>query len=254
MALIDKLTAIADAIRGKTGKTEEMTLDQMATEIAAIETGGGGEDLIAAHFNRTIEHYSSNEVKSVPDYAFEWNSTVQSVDFPSATKVGTSAFWHATKLNSMNIPSATTLGQGAFRSTAITHADFPLATSIGISAFTLCRQLVYVNIPKATSLLTSAFNGCKSLTSIDLPAVTTLDDQVFRGCTSLTTVILRSASVVTMKYTSVFQETPFASGGTGGTVYVPSALIESYKAATNWSALYAAGSCNFVAIEGSEYE
>ena len=42
MALTDKLTNIADAIRGKTGKTEELTLDQMATEIAGIETGGGG--------------------------------------------------------------------------------------------------------------------------------------------------------------------------------------------------------------------
>jgi hypothetical protein len=42
MALIDKLTAIADAIRGKTGKTDGLTLDQMATEIAGIEAGGGG--------------------------------------------------------------------------------------------------------------------------------------------------------------------------------------------------------------------
>jgi hypothetical protein len=41
MALTNKLTAIADAIRGKTGKTEEMTLDQMATEIAGIQAGGG---------------------------------------------------------------------------------------------------------------------------------------------------------------------------------------------------------------------
>ena len=41
MSVNSKMTAIADAIRGKTGKTEEMTLDQMATEIAGIETGGG---------------------------------------------------------------------------------------------------------------------------------------------------------------------------------------------------------------------
>lgn len=41
MALTDKLTAIADAIRDKTGGTEEMTLDQMATEINGIEVGGG---------------------------------------------------------------------------------------------------------------------------------------------------------------------------------------------------------------------
>lgn len=39
MSVNEKMTAIADAIRWKTGKTEEMTLDQMATEIGAIETG-----------------------------------------------------------------------------------------------------------------------------------------------------------------------------------------------------------------------
>ncbi len=39
MALTDKLKAIADAIRGKTGRAESLTLDQMATEITGIETG-----------------------------------------------------------------------------------------------------------------------------------------------------------------------------------------------------------------------
>lgn len=33
-----KLTAIANAIRGKTGGTDAITLDEMPTEIAAIET------------------------------------------------------------------------------------------------------------------------------------------------------------------------------------------------------------------------
>lgn len=42
MALTDKLSAIADAIRAKTGKTDSMTLAQMPTEIASITTGGGG--------------------------------------------------------------------------------------------------------------------------------------------------------------------------------------------------------------------
>lgn len=38
MALTDKLTAIGDAIRAQTGKTELLTLDQMATEIDGIQT------------------------------------------------------------------------------------------------------------------------------------------------------------------------------------------------------------------------
>lgn len=46
MALTDKLTAIANAIREKTGGTELLTLDQMPTEIAGIETGGGSSDAV----------------------------------------------------------------------------------------------------------------------------------------------------------------------------------------------------------------
>lgn len=42
MALTDKLSAIGNAIRAKTGGTELLTLDAMPNEIASIETGGGG--------------------------------------------------------------------------------------------------------------------------------------------------------------------------------------------------------------------
>ena len=47
MALTDKLTNIANAIREKTGSTEPMTLDDMADKILSIQTsssGGGGYD------------------------------------------------------------------------------------------------------------------------------------------------------------------------------------------------------------------
>ena len=37
-----KLTAIANAIRDKTGKSDEMTVDEMPSEIKGIPTGGGG--------------------------------------------------------------------------------------------------------------------------------------------------------------------------------------------------------------------
>lgn len=40
MALIDKLTAIADAVRGKTGGTDLLTLDGMAAAISGISSGG----------------------------------------------------------------------------------------------------------------------------------------------------------------------------------------------------------------------
>ena len=46
MALTDKLKAIADAIRSKTGTTEPMTLDEMVTAIANITTGSVPSDTI----------------------------------------------------------------------------------------------------------------------------------------------------------------------------------------------------------------
>lgn len=45
MSVHEKMTAIADAIRGKTGKTGQLTLDQMASEIASIKTGVGGSSV-----------------------------------------------------------------------------------------------------------------------------------------------------------------------------------------------------------------
>lgn len=45
MALTDKLTAIADAIRAKGGTTDQLTLTGMVDAINAIQTGGGGTGL-----------------------------------------------------------------------------------------------------------------------------------------------------------------------------------------------------------------
>lgn len=45
MALTDKLTAIADAIRAKGGTTDLLTLEGMVDAINAIETGSGATDV-----------------------------------------------------------------------------------------------------------------------------------------------------------------------------------------------------------------
>ncbi len=44
MALTDKLTDIADAIRRKTGGTAKLSLTEMVTEIDSISAGGGAEE------------------------------------------------------------------------------------------------------------------------------------------------------------------------------------------------------------------
>ena len=54
MALTDKLTAIADAIRAKTGKEAEMTLSEMPSEISNIQTGSNIPDGTAVTFGNVI--------------------------------------------------------------------------------------------------------------------------------------------------------------------------------------------------------
>lgn len=240
MALTNKLTAIADAIRGKTGKTEEMTLDQMATEIAGIQSGGDTamEDGLVA---RTLTEYTNDRVTTIGGHAFYSNTALTSVSFPNVTTIeGINNF------------------QGC---TALTSIDFPkLELASGGNTFRQCTSLTEVVLPSLLGFVPS-FRGCEALRQVDVtigrryPAsAPRISNTTFDGATMLNRIIIRTDEVVVLDNIGAFTGTPFASGGTGGTVYVPSALISSYQTATNWSTLYAAGTCNFVAIEGSEYE
>lgn len=58
MSVNEKMTAIADAIRGKTGKAEKLTLDQMPLEISSIVSGGGGDD----SYNNPWVSYETAEI------------------------------------------------------------------------------------------------------------------------------------------------------------------------------------------------
>lgn len=63
MALTSKLTAIADAIRAKTGETGKMTLEQMPAKIGAISGGGGGFDF--SQITTTISMFEGSEAASI---------------------------------------------------------------------------------------------------------------------------------------------------------------------------------------------
>lgn len=56
MALTDKLTAIADATRAKTGTTNQMTLDEIATAINGIS---GGKEMVHARYTMPTGAQSS---------------------------------------------------------------------------------------------------------------------------------------------------------------------------------------------------
>ena len=126
--------------------------------------------------------------------------------------------------------TVTSVGKGAFLMyDTLTSVSFPVATSIGVQAFSGCSALTSVEFPLVTSIGEQAFLYCSALTSVDLPAVTSIGTVAFYDCMSLTTMYIgtESDTVCTL--------------GVGGIpesvtdIYVPEALVESYKTAPNWS-------------------
>ena len=101
-----------------------------------------------------------------------------------------------------------------------------------------------VTFPKVAFVAGQAMESCSALTYVDLPICKSIDAKGFNKCSSLETLILRkSDAICTLANVSAFTGTKIASGE--GYIYVPSARIESYKTATNWSTFAA----QFRAIE-----
>lgn len=70
MALTDKLTAIANAIREKGGTSEPLTLDQMAAAITAIEAGGGANIKMGSFtLSQTADSYTlTHGLGAIPQF------------------------------------------------------------------------------------------------------------------------------------------------------------------------------------------
>ena len=101
---------------------------------------------------------------------------------------------------------------------------------IGNSAFYSCSALTSIELPAATSIGDYAFYFCSKLTSVSLPAATSIGDYAFYSCSKLTTLYIgtESDNVCTLSSTNAIPSSVTD-------IYVPEALVDSYKTATNWS-------------------
>ena len=103
-----------------------------------------------------------------------------------------------------------------------------------LNGFIGCTALKYCDFSGARYIQSGIFKGCVSLEKLDFPSAEQIHSNTFEGCTRLATLILRRKdAIVTLGNVSSFKGTPIESGT--GYVYVPSALVDSYRTATNWS-------------------
>ena len=106
-------------------------------------------------------------------------------------------------------------------------------TTFGSFTFYECTSITNITIPNSvTEIGGYTFQNCTGLTSVIIPeGVTTIDYAVFQNCTGLTNIIIQATTPPTLPYNNSFSNTNNCP------IYVPSASVETYKAATNWSSL-----------------
>lgn len=98
--------------------------------------------------------------------------------------------------------------------------------------------------------------------SIIFEMITNIGQNFFRDAPKLTDLVIRTDSVCTLVNINAFDNTPFASNGTGGTLYIKKSLYDhlgdgtadDYQSATNWSVILAYTNNQILPIEGSPYE
>lgn len=114
-----------------------------------------------------------------------------------------------------------------FRSYAQKVADIPVG---GADIDALIDGTLTEITSGVTSIREYAFYNCSNLTSMILPLVTSIEAYAFYGCTSLVALYIgtESDTVCTLSNSNAIPSSVTD-------IYVPEALVESYKAAANWS-------------------
>lgn len=151
-------------------------------------------------------------ITSISDYSLYNCYSLKCVAFPSGvTAVGQNALYYCYTLDRVSLPqSVTALGSNAF------YANNCLATTA---------------IPSGlTTLSTGQFRNSNSISSMTVPSsVTSIGASVFYACYGLAEVHIKRSAPPTLS-SSAFTNLPADC-----TVYVPSASLNTYKSASNWS-------------------
>jgi hypothetical protein len=189
-----------------------------------------------------------SSVTSIEYYAFYYCTSLISVNIPSSvTSIGEHAFYYCAGLTSITVDDANTAYCSVddalldkARTTLIycpegktgTYIIPSSVTNIGSYAFCSCSGLTSVTIPSSvTNIGSFGFYRCSALTKISIPAlVTDIGNAAFYGCSSLANITVNATTPPTLDGLYVFSENK-----SGRYIYVPSASVDTYKSATNWS-------------------
>lgn len=213
-------------------------------------------------------------LQTINTYAFynDNNLVMNGWQFPKAKTIGNYAFRYCYGLTGdMVLPSTvTSIGQYSFAScqnistfTATgSITTFGTYTFVGSSADHK-MTVTEIHLPNlGTSIAlngnfgsTTASYACQNLEVCDIGKAKSIAVNTFANCYRLQTLIMRRTSVTTCANVSAFLNTPLRGySSRTAEIYVPEALIDTYKAASVWSTINGYGYVTWKKIEGSIYE
>ena len=208
-----KLTALGDAIRDKAGTTGKMTLDEMATAVEGISTGI--DPSVLPEGVNTVYYTIKDSVPAGSSSAPGCGSKdIVAAIAPNATSIGNYGFYNCSVLTGINLPNA---------------------TSIGNYGFYNCSVLTSLNLPSVVTVGEYAFRQLYALTVVDFGKVESFGLYAFSSCSALTSIVIRQSEKVCSMATSYGQAALYTSCRNLASIYVPDALVDSYKSTTGWS-------------------
>lgn len=201
----------------------------------------GDDAVVDSIITRTITEFKDDKITSVGNNAFAGCVNLEEVSLPSCTDLWGGAFSGCTALQKLNVPKAIALNSGALSGcSALREFDFSEVTTLNSDA---CQGAfadgVVPCFPKVKTAGPRVFTSPR-VRIIDLPVCSSLWGITFYNCPKLIALILRNSDeVCTTEHADPFTGNwvgnvgPISKGE--GYIYVPSALIEEYKVATNWA-------------------
>lgn len=259
------LEDIADSIRGKLGVADTYKPSEMSDAIDSISGGGitpTGTININSNGTHDVTQYASAAVAVPNSYSASDegkvvnNGGLVSQSSGTVTENGTV---DTTLINSLtvNVSGGGGVDYLAQRcNNTLTTYHSSEVTTIQGQVFNSASALESVVLPNLSNIPGfSVFASCTHLLAADIGGTfTVLQNNTFNGCSKLDTLIIRNASACNLGNINAFASTPFASGGTGGTLYVPQSLISTYQGKNNWSTILGYANNSIQKIEGSIYE
>lgn len=253
MPLTDGINALIRYANETTGASDTTLSDAVESLVAGYGGGGGRDDLLNMVVGGNITGDCNFDVTTMVSRPFCYATGTYTLTFPSLTSIVSYAF-ERTHASKVSMPVITYIPANAFDHAYITTFFGPHAY-IAKESFRNCTSMTTLVIGGFVNNTYQQACGCSALKVVDISSSTYKMDNTFQtGCGSLDTLILRDSSVLTLHTATTFDSSCFKSGGTGGTIYVPSDLIGSYQSATNWSTIDGYGTVTWKPIEGSIYE